>query len=78
MRGFDPAFGVDQRVGVASRWSTCSTLTWDSPLVPANNPLEVERGTNQVFVDFEPLGRQWAKLVDGQFAVSLFVASSSA
>ena len=41
------------------------------PPPPANNPLEVERGANQVFVDFEPLGRQRAKLVDGQSAVSL-------
>ncbi len=31
MRGFDLAFGVDRRVGAASRWSTSSTLRWDSP-----------------------------------------------
>lgn len=31
MRGFDLAFGIDRRVGAASRWSTSSTLRWDSP-----------------------------------------------
>ena len=69
MRGFDLAFGVDRRVGAASRWSTSSTATQDSPF-----PQTTRSRSSAVrirFVDFEQRGRQRAELVDGQSAGSL-------
>ena len=69
MRGFDLAFGVDRRVGAASRWSTSSTATQDSPFPQTTQARG--RAVRTRFVDFEQRGRQRAELVGGQSAVSL-------
>ena len=78
MRGFDPAFGVDQRVGVASRWSTCSTLTWDSPLLPQTTRLRLSAVRTRSSSTSSRSAASGRSSSTGSPQCPFFVASSSA